>query len=572
MRFLALACMLFGLAASCPALDREAFTFTKYDLTVRLEPAQQRIGVRGKITLRNDSGAPQRNLSLQISSTLGWRSVQLDGKPVQFVSQSYTSDIDHTGSLSEAIVSLPQPVPAGGTVEMEIGYEGTIPLTAVRLTRIGVPQEIATHNDWDQISESFTAVRGIGYVAWYPVATEAANLAEGASVSETIARWKARHTESRMVVRFAEPEAGSLWFSGSQLATKDKTGESHQTADFQMDQVGIDVPTFVMAAYEHTGGPGRSQVYFFAAKEDAAKSYADALPKLNAIASLGRDIQAFPVFELPDSQAAPFATRAMLLAPLRMLLTPEAELALVYGLARQYTPSRRAWVQEGLAHYAQALYLERTRGDGAALEYLNQHRDLLAGAEKSTDPQSSSSTGQSGAGHSLINSGDDFYLQTKALDVWWMLREMVGEDNLNAALRDYVAQDDKQPAYIQRLLEKHAHRDLEWFFDDWVYRDRGLPDFHVDSIYPRKSMTNVYLVTVSLENLGNAGAEVPVTAKFQGQEATERVVVAGKSKASVRIRTSALPEEIVVNDGSVPESDMSNNTFKVEASHSKTTE
>ena len=55
------------------ALDREAFTFTNYDLNVRVEPEQQRLAVRGKITLRNDSSAPQKNLTLQISSSLKWR-------------------------------------------------------------------------------------------------------------------------------------------------------------------------------------------------------------------------------------------------------------------------------------------------------------------------------------------------------------------------------------------------------------------------------------------------------------------------------------------------------------------
>src|SRR5262249_19640959 len=33
------------------AVEREAFTFTSYDLNVRVEPEQQRLGVRGKITL-----------------------------------------------------------------------------------------------------------------------------------------------------------------------------------------------------------------------------------------------------------------------------------------------------------------------------------------------------------------------------------------------------------------------------------------------------------------------------------------------------------------------------------------
>src|SRR5216684_3581638 len=174
MRFLHVLCVLCGLALPGLALDREAFTFTNYNLDVRIEPEQQRLAVRGKIILRNDSASQQKNLSLQFSSSLDWRSIQLDGKPAQFISQPYRSDIDHTGALSEAIITLPKEIPPKGAVELEIGYEGIIPLDATRLTRIGVPAELARHSDWDKIDKSFTGVRGVGYVAWYPIATESA--------------------------------------------------------------------------------------------------------------------------------------------------------------------------------------------------------------------------------------------------------------------------------------------------------------------------------------------------------------------------------------------------------------
>ena len=49
-------------------------------------------------------------------------------------------------------------------MELDVGYEGVIPLDVTRLTRIGVPEDKAKHTEWDQISKSFTAVRGIGYV------------------------------------------------------------------------------------------------------------------------------------------------------------------------------------------------------------------------------------------------------------------------------------------------------------------------------------------------------------------------------------------------------------------------
>src|SRR6266436_4254757 len=99
-------CILCASVVSAFSLDREAFTFTSYDLNVRIEPEQQRLGVRGKVTLRNDSATPQKIAVLQISSSLSWRSIKAGGKQVQFVSQPYNSDIDHTGALSEAVVTL----------------------------------------------------------------------------------------------------------------------------------------------------------------------------------------------------------------------------------------------------------------------------------------------------------------------------------------------------------------------------------------------------------------------------------------------------------------------------------
>src|SRR6266700_2269747 len=103
MKFFHVLWVLCALSLHGYAIDREAFTVTNYDLEIRVEPEQQRLAARGKIILRNRSKSPQQNLSLQISSSLDWRSIQVDGKAVQFVSQLYTSDIDHTGALSEAI-------------------------------------------------------------------------------------------------------------------------------------------------------------------------------------------------------------------------------------------------------------------------------------------------------------------------------------------------------------------------------------------------------------------------------------------------------------------------------------
>jgi len=77
-------------------------------------------------------------------------------------------------------------------------------------------------------------------------------------------------------------------------------------------------------------------------------------------------------------------------------------------------------------------------------------------------------------------------------------------------------------------------------------------------------LPGAYVLTVTVANIGAAGAEVPVTVRFAGGDATQRLVVRGKSNAVIRFEVAKAPEEIVINDGSVPESDMTNNTFKIE--------
>jgi hypothetical protein len=167
-------------------------------------------------------------------------------------------------------------------------------------------------------------------------------------------------------------------------------------------------------------------------------------------------------------------------------------------------------------------------------------------------------------GESLVNTPLEELYRSKAMYVWWMLRDMVGEQALKKALAAYRPDEDKEPHYLQRLVEVQAKSDLTWFFDDWVYHDRGLPDFRVDSVYPTATAQGSFLVTVTVENLGGAGAEVPVIVRSQDGEVTKRLEVRGKAKNSFRVVVPSYPQEVVVNDGSVPESDMSNNVFKVQ--------
>jgi hypothetical protein len=568
-RSLCFLCVLCASALNAFALDREAFTFTGYDLNVRIEPEQQRLGVRGKITLRNDSQTPQKIAVLQISSSLDWRSIRASGKQLQFVAQLYTSDIDHTGALSEAVVTLPEVVRPKGTVDLDIAYEGVIVLDASRLTRIGAPEAQANSSDWDQISTKFTAVRGVGYVAWYPIATDAASLDEGTSLSQIVGRWKARHAAAQMSITFQSSVDQTILFSGtpSGFVIHPEEGTA-KVAAFGVPRLGSNVPTFILANYRKVDVKGVSTVSYLAGYDAAAQSYAEMLASLDPVpaANGSRRLQ---VAQLPDPNASEFVSENMLLVPLKASPTEEDRLALVYALAKGQLLSSRTWVVEGLAHYAQAIDIERQRGHRAALDYLGAHRSVLVESEKDYSQANSSSGADdrnAAVEHSLIASTDEVYVASKAMWVWWMLRDLLGGKDPGALLLGYDPSADKEPSYMQRLIQAQTQRDLEWFFDDWVYRDRGLPDFKVASAFTRKMLPEGYMLTITVDNLGAAGAEVPLTVKFEGGEITKRLLVRGKSNGVIRIEVPKAPEEIVVNDGSVPESDLTNNVFKIEAS------
>jgi hypothetical protein len=570
MKVLRLLCVLCAFVVSSFALDREAFTFTSYDLSVRVEPEQQRLEVRGKIRLRNDSAAPQKNIVLQISSTLDWSSIQAGGSDVQFVTHQYTSDIDHTGALSEAIVTLPHEVPPKGTVELDIGYEGLIPLDVTRLTRMGVPAEKAKHTDWDQIGKSFTAVRGIGHVVWYPVATESADLSEGNSVFETVGRWTSREVDSSVKV--------SLCFSASKSAPpvvvmNDPThsasngglvttdGDATVCGEHIYESLGPVAPLFLGATYSELDQAG-TVLRYLSGHKSGAENYALAAGLAVPLVTewFGAPRQKAETVELPDPQAAAFESGPLLLTPLSSTNATLYELSAVHQFTHAAFFSLRPWIYEGLAHFAQALEREQQYGRQSALEYMDRQRPAIADVEKAL---AAAHVQNESADESLINTSIEEFYRSKAMYVWWMLRDMIGDAPLKKALAAYHSDQDKESAYLQHLIEAQAHRDLEWFFDDWVYRDRGLPDFRVVGAYPRAKVEGGSVVTITIENLGDAGAEVPVVLRMEDGEVSKRVEVRAKSKAAVRMDANSTPLEVVVNDGSVPERSVSNNVFKV---------
>ena len=216
------------------------------------------------------------------------------------------------------------------------------------------------------------------------------------------------------------------------------------------------------------------------------------------------------------------------------------------------------WLDTGLPEFMSLLWTEKTQGRAAALAALGRSAVPLA----LTEPDFSGKT--PGSGQPLTDASSDIYLRVKSAAVLWQLRELLGDEKFQQSLIAYRRSLTLNPGLgsdaegFQRSLEKTSGKELGWFFNDWVYRDRGLPDLSIVRVNARTQMTSKsqidgYLVAVEVKNDGDAVADVPVTVRSSKVSIKERVRVGPHALGSVRIFFQGTPETVEVNDGSVPE-------------------
>jgi hypothetical protein len=573
--------------------ERAAITFVAYDLDVRLVPAQQSIAVRALLKVRNDSEQPIVHLPLQISSSLEWETVRIggDGAPAreaQFGLRTINSDVDHTGQLREAIVVLPQPLAPGKVIALDVIYRGVIELTGKRLEAIGTPADTAERSDWDRISPEFTGLRGFGNVAWYPGSSPPVLLGDGAKFFTEAGQQKQRQmsatVQMKVSIEYLRVAPNLAVLDGRPVVIT--AADANRPPDVPAEASG-DIPLiatcslpptllgfaspsiFIANSIEQTdlrsvvgsGGPGLN-AYLRKGDELNIDPYLDAMAKVTPLLQqwLGT-VQKSPLtlVDLPEPDDAPFEAGSVLLTPLRPATADQLSVVMIHALAHSYFRSPREWLNEGVPYFLGTLWMEKSANRDTALQQLDDAPLALAEPASPADAD----------GQDLLHATTPIYYRSKAASVLWMLRDLVGDEQLSAAFRDYDPASDTDAEYFERLLERAPRdgspkKDLKWLFDDWVYHDRGLPDLSIESAYPSQSAAaGSYIVAVNLANDGYAAADVPVTVRSDTNSTTERVRIPARSKITHRILVEGFPVEVTLNDGSVPEGQSSRHSMAV---------
>jgi len=581
------------------AVELTSLTFTSYDLDVHLTPAESKLAVHARFGVKNTGKAPLSRLVFQISSALSWESFagQLDGRvvPLSFTQHAIDTDADHTGKATEAVVTLPQPLEPGASLALTGFYSGEVVQSAERLERIGAPLDQAANADWDQIGAERTALRGFGNVLWYPTAAAPVFLGDGAKLFQSVGLNKLRQAEAtvhmRLTVEYVGDAPDAAFFCGrrEQLVKVSENqnlpvAESPGVATAEFSERPLGFRSLSLFITDRAGTvTDNSLISAVTDHYDALPSYGAASTQVQPLLVDWLGAGPLHVLSILDHEGQPFEDDALLVVPMRAATPEILAPSLVHSLSHAWFGSSHVWLDEGVAQFLSLLWIEQTQGREIAVKKLQQEANTLAlvepgsssgssaGSSAGTSSSSSVSSSESDAGQSLILASDEVYYRTKAAAVLWMLRSVVGDDALKRALLAYRTDKmDSDPKEFQRVLERSAKRDLAWFFDDWVYRDRGLPDLSIANVTPRAldkigDKGKGFLVSVEVANDGNAAAEVPVTVRSGTLTTTQRLRIPGRSSASTRVVFEGTPDEVIVNDGSVPEVTASIHTKEIVA-------
>jgi len=564
--------------------ERAAVVISAYVLTVHLMPSSAREEVQARLTLRNAGTQPLARVALDLSSTLRWQAVSAEGAtgltPVQFTQSPVATDADHTGYAQEVVATLPHPLAAGQTVMLSVLYAGEIRQSSSRLELIGTPPDRANRSDWDAIVSTSdagaSALRGFGNVLWYPVAAPLALLGDGNKLFAEVARQRRLNTSSSIALHLTveyqgDPPDGAI-LDGRLEPLAHVADDQNQlvtavhgvaTADFPVRAIGLRLPSLFLTA-QTAASAADGVLSVVTPRPEAIAPYAEAARSVTPLLAAWFGPTPITPLLLLDHAGEPFADHALLVGQLAADAQPgDIAPLLIDGMTHAWIHSAQPWISEGLAEFMRLLWTERKQGRKAAMTELATLQETVAFAEPGSDARKEGSAASSGS--SLIASRSGVAYRLKAAAVWWQLRDMVGEATLEKSLQAYrkaVAVNpafDRNPKAMQQMIERTSGHTLDWFFDDWVYHDRGLPDLSIVRVDPRPlpataAKSGGYLVAVEVSNAGDAAAEVPVTVRSgTALTATERLRIPAHTSTSTRVLFGGTPETVEVNDGSVPE-------------------
>lgn len=251
--------------------------------------------------------------------------------------------------------------------------------------------------------------------------------------------------------------------------------------------------TLVVGKYETVSATGEGVPINFllhSVPGSVTSSYAETLGKILVFFAdkfLPLTHPQLTVAEIPADGLEAYSAPGMLLLPAQQWRSQPNYRLLARELARQWwafraSPARPsdAWLDEGLARYSEALYVEQEAGELAFRQALE---DLTIGAliEEAAAPIANA--------NQLAPFSPEFrsVVRDKGALVFHMLRFVLGDDTFFRLLKTYAERFAGRSVTIadfERLVEDVAGQPLDYFFGQWL-RSTGIPEFKLEYVIYR---------------------------------------------------------------------------------------
>ncbi len=424
---------------------------TRYELRVRIQPAEEHLSASARITLSNPTALPQREIPFLLYRLLTVDAAEDEkGEALAFRQAVVSMSDEKNWQLNSVALTLREPLPPGGTTRITLKYSGAI---------FGYPEVMGYVRD--QIAEDYTLLRPDALA--YPM------LAEPSSPSLSAAY----DTLFTYDLEITVP-------SGTVVACGGLSGDVSVGEDTEMFRFTSRLPTWridIAAAKFKVlkSGTGNLVVYAMPGDEGGAGNLLKEMQRVIEFYTLRfgplKKTTAYTVIEIPDgwgSQASDF----YILQAAAAFKDPKRVHELYHEIGHSWNAKakpevrRTRWFDEAFSSYFEALALREFDGQKAFADRMARYRERFQSDVKKEPRKATTPIAEYGK----EELGENSY--SKGAWSLYVLNQIVGDEKFNQIIRTFLAEFSDRPAGFrdfQGVAERVSKRDLSGFFNEWIF-------------------------------------------------------------------------------------------------------
>jgi len=444
-----LICLLFSPKSGAASLDLAKIT--RYELRVRIQPAEEHFTASAQVTLSNPTATPQRDIPFLLYRLLAVDAAEDEkGEALAFRQAVVSMSDEKNWQVNSVTVTLREPLPPRGTTRITLKYSGAI---------FGYREVMGYVRD--QIGEDYTLLRPDALA--YPMLA-VPSLQSLSAAYDTLFTYDLEITVP----------------SGAVVACGGLPGGVSVGQGTEMFRFTSRVPTWridIAAAKFKVLKNDAGNLVVYAMPEDEAGAR-DLLKEMQRVMEFytlrfgpSKKATAYTVIEIPDgwgSQASDF----YILQAAAAFKDPKRAHELYHEIGHSWNAKakpefqRTRWFDEAFASYFEALAMREFEGQKAFDDRMAGYRERFRNEVKKESRNATTPIAEYGK----EELGENSY--TKGAWSLYVLNQIVGDEKFNQIIRTFLAEFSDRPAGFgdfQGMAERISKRDLSGFFKEWIF-------------------------------------------------------------------------------------------------------